>query len=98
MIVRIVRMTFEPEHVVRFQALFEGWRTKIRSTKGCIHLELLHDVDDPRVFFTYSHWNGPDDLEAYRTSELFATVWPATKALFAAPAAAWSVVREHYLP
>lgn len=27
-------------------------------------------MDDPRVFFTYSHWNGPEDLEAYRVSDV----------------------------
>jgi len=98
MIVRIVKMTFELHHVTRFQELFEGWKPKIRSSAGCIHLELLHDVDDPRVFFTYSHWNRAADLEAYRTSPVFAEVWPRTKELFAAPAVAWSAEREHLMP
>ena len=98
MIVRIVKMTFELQHVTRFQELFEGWKPKIRSSAGCIHLELLHDVDDPRNFFTYSHWNCVEDLETYRHSPVFAEVWPRTKELFAAPAAAWSTEREHLLP
>ncbi|MBL7946928.1 MAG: antibiotic biosynthesis monooxygenase [Flavobacteriales bacterium] len=98
MIVRIVKMTFRPEETARFQALFEGWKPKIRSFPGCRHLELLHDVNDPRIFFTYSHWNGAEDLEKYRVSEVFASVWPVVKTLFAAPAEAWSVDREHHLP
>lgn len=98
MIVRIVKMTFAPEHVEHFQHLFLGWKPLIRTFPGCQHLELLHDVKDPRVFFTYSYWNGPQDLEAYRLSDLFASVWPQTKALFAAPAEAWSTEREHLLP
>lgn len=98
MIVRIVKMTFRPEETARFQALFEGWKPKIRSFPGCRHLELLHDVNDPRIFFTYSHWNGVEDLEKYRVSEVFASVWPVVKTLFAAPAEAWSVDREHHLP
>ena len=98
MIIRIVKMTFEPEHIGRFPALFVGWKPRIRSFPGCRHLELLHDVDDPRVFFTYSHWDGPSALEAYRVSDVFADVWPVVKALFAAPAEAWTVDREHHLP
>jgi len=98
MIVRIVKMTFRADEVERFQELFEGWKPRIRSFPGCRHLELLHDVDDPRIFFTYSHWDGQADLEKYRVSEVFASVWPVVKGLFAAPAEAWSVHREHHLP
>ncbi|MBL7940839.1 MAG: antibiotic biosynthesis monooxygenase [Flavobacteriales bacterium] len=98
MIIRVVKMTFAPERVTTFQELFVGWKPRIRAFPGCRHLELLHDVDDPRVFFTYSHWDGPDDLEAYRVSDVFATVWPVVKTLFAAPAEAWTVDREHHLP
>ncbi|MBL7951571.1 MAG: antibiotic biosynthesis monooxygenase [Flavobacteriales bacterium] len=98
MIVRIVKMTFRAEEVARFQELFVGWEPRIRSFPGCRHLELLHDVNDPRIFFTYSHWDGPSDLEAYRVSDVFASVWPVVKGLCAAPAEAWSVEREHHLP
>lgn len=98
MVVRIVKMTFAPAHVARFQELFIGWKPRIRGFAGCRHLELLHDVADPCVFFTYSHWDGPADLENYRRSEVFAEVWPQTKALFAAPAQAWTTEREHLLP
>lgn len=97
MIVRIVKMTFRTEEIGRFQELFEGWKPKIRAFPGCRHLELLHDVEDPRVFFTYSHWDGVADLENYRLSDVFAGVWPVVKNLFAAPPEAWSVEREHYL-
>lgn len=98
MVVRIVKMTFAPDQVARFQELFVGWKPRIRGFAGCRHLELLHDVDDPRVFFTYSHWDDPADLENYRRSDVFAEVWPLTKVLFAAPAEAWTVDREHLLP
>ncbi len=98
MIVRIVKMTFRAEEVGRFLEHFEGWKPRIRSFPGCRHLELLHDVEDPRIFFTYSHWDSPADLENYRVSEVFASVWPVVKGLFAAPAEAWSVHRKHHLP
>lgn len=98
MVVRIVKMTFRPEEVASFQELFVGWEPRIRTFPGCHHLELLHDVGDPRVFFTYSHWDQPSDLEMYRNSEVFASVWPVVKKLFAAPAEAWTVERERYQP
>ena len=95
MIVRVVKMTFRPEEVVSFQELFEGWRHRIIAFPGCRHLQLLHALEDPRVFFTYSVWDGPADLDAYRTSEVFARVWPVVKKLFAERADAWTVIREH---
>lgn len=98
MIVRIVKMTLAAEHVERFQELFESWKERIRAFPGCLHLELLHDAGDPRVFFTYSRWDDAAGLEAYRTSEVFSEVWPAVKPLFAAPAEAWTMHREHLLP
>jgi len=95
MLVRVVKMTFRPEEVTRFQELFEGWRKKIIAFPGCRYLELLHDTEDPRVFFTYSEWDDPADLESYRTSDVFADVWPVVKLLFAARAEAWTLDREH---
>lgn len=97
-IIRIVKMTFELRHVEHFRTLFDGWAPRIRAFPGCTHLDLLHDVDDPRVYFTYSHWEDPSDLEAYRNSDVFAGVWPVVKTLFAAPAEAWTVDREHHAP
>jgi heme oxygenase (mycobilin-producing) len=97
MIIRIVRMTFRPEEVATFRELFAGWGPQIRAFPGCRHLELLHDVNDPQVFFTYSHWDDDLALDAYRGSEIFASVWPTVKTLFAGPASAWTVDREHLL-
>lgn len=97
MIVRIVKLTFRQEEVWRFQEHFEEWKPRIRSAPGCLYLELLHDLNDPRIFFTYSHWEGPADLENYRVSELFGTVWPMVRSWFEEPAQAWSLEREHSL-
>lgn len=97
MVVRIVKMTFRPEHTDRFRSLFDGWKDRIRAFPGCSHLELLHDVDDPCIFFTYSHWRHASDLEAYRNSDVFGEVWPTVKPLFAAPTEAWTLHREHLL-
>jgi quinol monooxygenase YgiN len=91
MLIRIVRMTFLPERTEEFLDLFHRSEALIRQQPGCRHLELWQDADDPRVFCTYSHWESAQALNAYRRSALFGQVWPATKALFAAPAQAFSV-------
>ncbi len=82
MIIRVVRMTFREDAVEEFLQIFNSSKLHIRSFPGCLHLELHRDAHDPRIFCTYSHWNSPEDLDAYRNSELFGKVWPATKALF----------------
>ncbi len=94
MVVRLVKMTFRPGEVQKFQELFGDWRHEILGSRGCLRLELLHDRHDPRIFFTHSYWATEEDLEAYRRSEVFARVWPETKALFAERAEAWSLHLE----
>jgi heme-degrading monooxygenase HmoA len=84
-------MEFEKELIVDFLKIFSASREKIRSFPGCTHLQLLQDEADPRVFFTYSHWNAEEDLNAYRNSELFRTVWRNTRKLFHAAPRAWSL-------
>ncbi len=83
MLIRIVRMTFRPDGVEAFLNIFHRSKDKIRAFEGCLHLELLRDLDNPAIFTTYSHWTGPEALEAYRQSALFQTTWAATKVLFA---------------
>lgn len=93
MLIRIVRMTFQPDAVAEFEAIFNGSKDRIRAFPGCQHLELLCDLDQPNVFCTYSHWDGTEALEAYRQSELFKTTWAKTKELFAEKAVAFSMGR-----
>lgn len=97
MIVRIVKMKFRAEEVETFKAVFERSKDRIRSFPGVLYLELLQDVREPSVFFTYSHWESEEDLEKYRDSELFKKVWAQTKPLFSEPAQAWSNERLHQL-
>ncbi|MDX5325078.1 MAG: antibiotic biosynthesis monooxygenase [Bacteroidota bacterium] len=92
--IRIVKMTFEPERVQDFLTIFEASKEKIRAREGCKHLELWQDQKHENVFFTYSIWEGPEFLEMYRQSELFTNVWRDTKALFAEKAKAWSVEKK----
>ena len=62
--------------------------------EGCSHLELLNDINSPNIYFTYSYWNDETDLNNYRNSELFASVWSKTKILFCAKPEAWSVEQK----
>ncbi len=91
--IRIVKMTFQSDKIDIFKALFERQKSKIRGASGCERLELLQNLDDPRVFMTYSWWKGPQDLENYRQSELFITTWAETKPLFDDKPEAWSMER-----
>ncbi len=91
MLVRIVKMSFHPEYVDQFLAIFNEKKEYIRNSPGCRLLELYRDQNSENVFFTYSYWDREDDLENYRKSELFMKVWKDTKALFNDRPQAWSV-------
>src|ERR1043165_9075992 len=92
MIVRIVQMTFQPDKVNEFTALFEARKSTIRGFDGCTHLELWQDPKQSNIFFTYSTWLSEAHLDHYRFSDFFKDTWTRTKALFAAKPQAWSVV------
>ena len=98
MIIRIVKMTFEPSKVNDFLKVFDASKERIRNFEGCSHLKLLNDVSSRNIFFTYSHWESEDHLNTYRDSELFKTTWAQTKVLFAAKPEAWSVEALRELP
>lgn len=98
MLIRIVRMTFHPEALPTFEALFAQYQAAIRAFPGCQHLELHTDPGDPRVRYTLSHWESADALNAYRDSAVFGTVWPQTKVLFAAAPQAFSLQHQLTVP
>jgi heme-degrading monooxygenase HmoA len=91
MIIRVVQMTFRVEAIPAFEELFAARKEHIRHFEGCQHLELWQDANDPRIFFTYSHWLSEKHLDHYRFSSFFKETWGMTKALFDAPPQAWSV-------
>ena len=86
-------MSFEESHIEAFLNIFETNKIKIRNFKGCQFLELYRDKNNQNIFFTYSYWQSENDLENYRQSELFHTVWAKTKPLFNAKPEAWSMDR-----
>ena len=91
MFVRIVKMSFHPEHIETFLSNFNEKKAHIRSSNGCNLLELYRDKTNSNIFFTYSYWEKEQDLENYRNSDLFKDVWAKTKILFNAKPEAWSV-------
>lgn len=93
MIVRIVRMEFQPEKLNDFHQIFQASKHAIRAREGCLHLELHQDASQANVLYTYSHWTSEEALNAYRKSDVFGKVWPKTKALFADKPQAFSLVK-----
>ena len=93
MLIRVVRLTLQPEAVQAFLTHFDAASPVIRRFPGCEHLELWQDVDAPNVFTSYSHWTNLDALERYRQSDLFKSTWAKVKPLFALRTEAFSAVR-----
>ena len=91
MIKRFVKMTFKDDCIERFKDIFNASKDLIAAMEGCSHVELLQDINNPAIFFTFSIWEDPKYLEAYRHSELFEGVWAKTKVLFGDKPEAWSV-------
>ena len=90
MITRLVKLTLKDEMIDAFRVDFEASKHQIRGFRGCRYLDLLSDISDTRVFFTYSIWDSPDDLENYVSSSLFKSIWKKVKPMFAEKTEAWS--------
>ena len=83
-------MTFKKDKTADFIAIYKKYQKHIRAAQGCQHVELLQDIDNPHIFFTYSHWINQQALDQYKDSAIFGEVWPQTKALFDGKPMAWS--------
>ena len=88
---RIVKLIFAADKVSDFLKTFDERKKMIASFEGCSSVELLRDLNNPNIFFTYSKWNNAQSLDNYRNSELFNTVWNTVKPWFAGKPEAWSV-------
>ncbi len=92
MIKRVVKMTFREEAVETFlHEVFEQSKDRIRAFPGCRHMELLRNLAQPNILFTFSIWDSEAALDSYRQSDFFQQTWAKTKALFAEKAEAWSL-------
>ena len=95
MLVRIVKLTFEEDKIDDFLKFFDGIKERVNTFPGCKGMILLRDIDNPSVVMTYSHWEYPEDLENYRTSETFVRIWSTIKPWFSEKPSAWSL-EEHF--
>ena len=92
MLIRIVKLTISPDKIEDFKTLYSSHMELIRAKSGCEKLELLQERGRySNVVMTYSYWETKEDLENYRNSELFLTVWKKVKPLFCAKPEAWSM-------
>lgn len=91
MIIRIVKMTFTDAKRDEFKAFTHTIRDDIRNFDGCEHLDILQDIHDKNVFFSYSHWLSEAHLDHYRYSEFFKGTWGKVREWFDAKPEAWSV-------
>jgi quinol monooxygenase YgiN len=99
MIKRIVRMTLHASREAAFLQIFEGVKKQIRAQPGCLSLEVLrHDSAGEFSIWTISVWEHEEALNRYRSSPLFKETWSGVKALFAAPAEAWTLTPIESMP
>ncbi len=91
MLVRIVKMEFQPEKVTDFLLFFDQVKSQIASFDGCLGMKLMQDQANPATIFTYSHWESQESLNNYRDSDLFGKVWPNVKPWFKEKPEAWSL-------
>lgn len=88
--IRIVKLSFYPQHLDDFLTHFETVKNKINQFPGCEGMQLLLDKKNKGVVFTYSQWENEHALEKYRNSELFSGIWPKVKKWFNDKPQAWS--------
>ena len=91
-------MTFRPDRLDDFRALFAETRERIAAAPGCRSLDLWQDPRYANVLTTVSLWDDARALDAYRASDLFQETWARTTPLFAAPPVALSHVTPATAP
>ncbi|HYK76244.1 MAG TPA: antibiotic biosynthesis monooxygenase family protein [Daejeonella sp.] len=94
MITRIVQLNIQPEHLPAFKEIFYQSKPLIEAFGGCEKTDLFNDLENPTQCFTISYWHSDEDLQTYRSSDLFKTTWAKVKPLFAERARAWSLVNQ----
>jgi heme oxygenase (mycobilin-producing) len=94
MIIRIVKLHISTDKTQDFLDVFEQNKTQIRGFEGCMHLELLFDINHPDTVFTYSIWQNEEAIENYRNSELFNGIWNTVKPMFCGKPEAWSTLSK----
>lgn len=91
MLTRVVKLHFDHTYLDQFLAHFETVKWQVAQFPGCRGMQLLQDQSDPCLIFTYSIWDSEQDLNNYRNSALFASIWPHIKPWFDQKAETWSL-------
>ncbi len=92
MIKRIVMMELLPENEALFISTFDKVKHQIRMQPGCEGVELLRSpAGDHLNIWTISLWHSENELNQYRSTDLFKKVWATVKPLFSAKTKAWTL-------
>ena len=84
-------MTFREDSSETFKEFTLTIKDKIKNFDGCLRIDILRDIKNPNIFFTYSHWESEEHLNKYRYSDFFKNTWSKTKQWFDDKPCAWSV-------
>ena len=71
MVIRIVKMTFLESKINDFKEFVKTIEDTIRNFEGCEYLDILQDLHNRNIFFSYSIWKSEADLDNYRKSGFF---------------------------
>ena len=94
MLYRIVRMEFEASRKDDFIRAFYSKQPFIKAFPGCIDVALMQDERDVNSMATWSLWESNNDLEAYRSSDLFKETWDNVKPMFSGKPKAYSLTKH----
>jgi quinol monooxygenase YgiN len=91
MVIRIVKMTFLESKIDDFKEFAKTIEDTIRNFEGCEYLDILQDLHNRNIFFSYSIWKSEADLDNYRKSDFFKATWSKVRQWFGDRPKAWSV-------
>lgn len=90
MITRVVKLSIKPDNHSEFSSLFKRNNDLIKKMPGCIDVRGFKSPES-NYFFTISKWHSEEDLNNYRQSELFGSIWPTVKTWMNDKPEAWSL-------
>lgn len=88
MVIRLVNLRVAADKQAELADVLTTSHPQVRAVPGCQGIHILQDVTDPTHYVTWSAWDSAADLEAYRTSAVYAAVWPRIRACLAERATA----------
>ena len=91
MITRIVKLEFQDDKIDEFLSFFDSIKQVVNSFPGCEGMMLYVDINDPTIVITYSYWQEQSNLDDYRNSSQFGSIWPKIKPWFSEKPQAWTL-------